>query len=54
MLEDQEREEQMRNDLEAAEEDEYEEDGGIVREADQFKLKKKFDEEADDTYAQNA
>ena len=43
---------QMRQDLEAAAEDDDEgEDQGIVREADQFRLKKNFD---DDDYAYNA
>ena len=53
-FEEQEKMEQMRQDLEAAAEDEEaDDDQGIVREADQFRLKKNFEADAD-AYAYNA
>lgn len=53
-MEEQEKRDQMRQDLEAAAlDDDGDEDQGIVREADQFRLKKNFDAE-DDAYAYNA
>ena len=43
----------MRQDLEAAQEEDGDEASGIVREADQFRLKKNFDAD-DDSHAYNA